>query len=93
MSSIFRGIKQSEAINWGVDLVSLSGWGDCYSVNLDYKNNFFIFEIKNSTAAKYHGKADYPVDHLFRGLVSGGVSYITKSNLECIEIKCLAKGD
>lgn len=93
MSKIFKGMRQTEAIKWGIDLVSLSGWGIPNLDSIDLEKGVSVFSIKNSTVGKYYGKTTFPVDHLFRGLVAGGVSYILNKDLDCVETHCIAKGD
>lgn len=93
MSKIYKGMKQTEAIRWGMDIVSLSGWGIPSLDKLDLESKISIFNIKNSTTAKLYGPSSIPVDHLFRGLVAGGVSYILNDDLDCVETHCLANGN
>lgn len=93
MSGVYSGMKQFEAIKWGIDIVALSGWGIPQLEKIDLENKLSTFTIKNSTVAKLYGPSDFPVDHLFRGLVAGGVSFILKDDLDCLEKKCSANGD
>lgn len=93
MSKYYPGMKQTEAINWGVKLISLSGWGIPRVENLDIEKKTTVFTLTNSITAKLYGHSDFPVDHLFRGLVAGGGSFILKDNLDSIETHCAAKGD
>ncbi len=93
MSGVYKGLKQSEAIKWGLDIVSLSGWGVLTLDSVDIEKKTCVFVLKNSIAAKVFGSSSVQVDHLFRGLAAGGMSYILNGDLECIETHCLAKGD
>ena len=93
MAKNFPGMKQMEAIKWGIDLVTLSGWGIPSLKKADLNKKHFIFILKNSTTAKNFGKYKEPVDHLFRGLVAGGMSYIVKTDLDSIETHCTVLGD
>ncbi|MBS3054069.1 MAG: 4-vinyl reductase [Candidatus Aenigmarchaeota archaeon] len=92
MSEKFPGMRQMEAIKWGVDLVSFSGWGVPVLKKADMDKKTFIFILKNSTVAKHFGKTNKPIDTLFNGLVAGGMSYIVKTDLDSTEIKCVATG-
>ena len=93
MSEAYPGMKQSEALKWGIDIVSLAGWGITELSKVDPEQKKATFTIRNSSIAKIYGKSESSVDHLFRGLVAGGVSFILKSELDCVESKCVAKGD
>jgi len=93
MATAFPGLKQREAITWGIDLVSASGWGTPSIAKLDLEKNFAEFDLTKSVTAELYGKSDAPVDHLFRGLVAGGLSYILKKDLESIETSCAARGN
>jgi len=93
MAENFKGLTQSKASQWGVDLVALSGWGQPEIEKIDFSINFGIFNLRNSTLARAYGTSTEPVDHLFRGLLAGGMSFGTKSDLDSIETHCLAKGD
>lgn len=93
MSKVYSGMKQTEAVKWGVDLMSLSGWGIPTLEKLDLEKKITIFNLKNSTVAKLYGKSSTPVDHFFRGLTAGGGSYILNEDLDCVETHCLSKGD
>lgn len=92
MRTAFPGMKQLEAINWGVELVTLSGWGIATLEKADLDRKIFLFGLKNSTTAKLLGKSEKPVDHLFRGLIAGGGSFIMKTELDAIERTCLSSG-
>lgn len=93
MSLAYPGMKQTEAINWGMDIVTLAGWGkiSLNSINLDSKNSIFV--MTDSLVAKLYGKTNCSVDHLFRGLVAGAVSYILNQEVDAFETHCVAKGD
>jgi len=93
MSKLYPGLKQSEALKWGVDLIALSGWGIPTVDNFNPKEKKTIFLLKNSPVAKIFGSSKVAVDHLFRGLSAGGGSYILDANLDCVETHCVAKGD
>lgn len=62
-------------------------------INLDGKS---IAVIKNScigTAYKKHTKSLVPVCSYIAGLIAGGATTINKTNYDCREIECVAKGD
>lgn len=93
MSKVYKGMKKTEAINWALNLISLSGWGIATLEKLDTETKSSVFVMKNSTVAKGFGKCNLLVDHLFRGLAAGGGSYILNDDLDCIETHCISKGD
>jgi len=93
MAKNFSGLTQEKASNWGVDLIALSGWGIAKAEKLDFKNNTGKYILENSIIARNYGVANKPVDHLFRGLLAGGMSFATKVDIDCIELTCVALGD
>ncbi len=90
MKITFPGLKQKEAIQWGIDLVSASGWGIPSIEKIDFEANTAIFLLSKSITSQLYGKSEKPVDHLFRGMLAGGLSYILKQELDSVEIECSA---
>ncbi|MFH0922697.1 MAG: 4-vinyl reductase [Candidatus Micrarchaeota archaeon] len=86
------GLKIGEIMNWGPELINLAGWGVVKPVKADVKGSEFSFLLLQSTMAKYYGKTNHPVDHYFRGLVTGAWEYACKQKLEGIEVECMATG-
>jgi predicted hydrocarbon binding protein len=93
MAKNFPNLTQSKASRWGIDLIALSGWGVPEIEKIDFKKNEATFLLRNSTVARELLNSNKPVDHLFRGLLAGGMSFGTKTNLDAIETHCVAKGD
>jgi len=78
------------------DLFELYGLGKITITNLDNKSKKASIEIKDSTIAQEHlkkKKASRPVCTITAGILAGIVSYVFDKDVDCIEKKCLAKGD
>ena len=93
MAEIYPGMTQTKAIEWGMNFISLSGWGVLKVESLDKDKKKVVFKLENSTLAKEYGVKGEVVDFFFVGLAAGGMSYILKADLDGVETKCIAKGD
>ena len=80
-------------IKWGSNIVTLAGWGEAIIEKRDDPNKLILFELRNSVVSELYGKSEFPVDHLFRGLLCGAMSFIYKTDLEAVEFKCKSIGD
>jgi len=87
----FRDKRQ--IINWQTRIVSMSGWGKIDIAKIDFEKDHYVAHFKEIPFAKTYGKTTYPVDFLVCGFIAGGFSASLKTKLECIETKCVAKGD
>ena len=86
-------LKGKDVIKWGSNIVTLAGWGEAIIEKREDENKLILFELRNSVVAEIYGKAEFPVDHLFRGLLCGAMSFIYKTDLEAVEFKCKSIGD
>ncbi len=91
MSTIY-GMKPQDIMKWGPDLINLGGWGTVKPFKADLSASEFDFTLLNSSMAKGYGPSDHPVDHYFRGLLSGAWETVTNEPIEGIETECLASG-
>ena len=87
----FRDKRQ--IINWQTRIVSMSGWGEIEIAKIDFEKDEYTAHFKEIPFAKTYGKTTYPVDFLVCGFIAGGFSASLKKELECLETKCVAKGD
>lgn len=91
MATIY-GLKPQDIMKWGPELINLGGWGTVKPIKVDVNALEFNFQLLNSTFAKKYGKSQEPVDHYFRGLLTGAWQMISKHELEGIETECSATG-
>ena len=86
-------ISPEDIFRWGVNTLSVAGWGETEIVKLDSKNKVVIFKVTNSVIAEGYGRTDHCVDHFIRGSFAGGISVLFGEECDAIETKCIAKGD
>ena len=86
------GLKPQDIMKWGPELINLAGWGIVKPVKADLSAGELEFFLVESTFAKHYGKADHPVDHYFRGLVTGAWENACAQSLDGIELECASMG-
>ena len=73
------------------------GFGKIIVKKVDVKKGIIIIRSKKNPYAliykEMYGIQKYGVDDLFRGMLAGASELFSKKNSECIETKCIAKGD
>ncbi len=74
------------------NLVEMGGWGKISTIKQDYKNSYAVYAFSNNELALAK-KYNIPSCHIIRGLTAGLHSIIFGRKVECIEIKCVSKGD
>lgn len=89
-------MSPNDIVKWGINVLSLAGWGTSSIIKNDPKNKLVIMRLKNSSMAhtykKKYGKSKIPVDHAFRGMAAGTFAAIFRSDIDAIETKCIASG-
>lgn len=69
------------------------GWGR-WEVDLrDRKQGFLMVNLFDSVVARTLGDVGKPVCHLYAGLYAGFFSFISRKDLNCIEIQCYSMGE
>ena len=86
-------LKSTDVFQWGPDLISLAGWGEVIVIKRDDATKTIVGRLMNSINSKLYGPSKKPVDHVFRGLFCGAMSFIFGADLEAVEVKCQAVGD
>lgn len=76
-----------------INTFNLAGWGELEIIKNDFKNRIGVAHIKNSVIAMQYGKSKEPVCHTNRGFLAGGACRVHKSEVDCVEIKCIATGN
>jgi len=73
-------------------LGTLDGWGKLQIVDFDPTKKFARIRWKNGVSVR-NRKANTPVCHFGRGILTGAVGEIFGSRCESIEVSCQGKGD
>lgn len=87
------GMKESNVIEWGCNILTLSGWGDLSLIKKDLSKHRIIFELKNATMGLHKKNKAYSTDHLIRGYVAAFATHTYKRDMDAVEVLCLSKGD
>ncbi len=79
------------------ELFNVYGLGDMEIVKLENDKKQALIKISNSTIAseysKKYSKSKTPVDLIAAAILAGIFSYVFKKQVDCVEDKCIAKGD
>ncbi len=71
-----------------------SGWGDIHNVDIDFEKKRALLNLNhNPFSSHVKPKPKNPADHLMRGILAGIFSFAFDSDIECVEVECLIKGD
>ena len=87
------GIRTSDIPKWGVDTISLAGFGKPSVIKLDFKEKHSIIKLDNSIMSESLGRTNTCVDHLFRGFIAGTIEVMFDEASDAIEVNCKSKGD
>lgn len=77
-------------------LFEIYGLGKLEIINLDNDKKKVLIRVKDSSMANSQlkkSKSKIPVCTLTSGILAGIFSYIFKKDVDCVEKKCLAKGE
>lgn len=86
---IVRGRK---FIDLAIDMTKMGGWGLIKTVTADEENGHVIFNIYNSAIGMNYGRSKKPVDHVWRGILAGGISVAFDKDIDFVETDCIAQG-
>ncbi|MEI7961775.1 MAG: V4R domain-containing protein [archaeon] len=86
-------LNVDDVAKWGSNIVTLAGWGEAELKEMKRDDGYMVYNLKNSVVAELYGKTNHCVDHIFRGLVAGAAKVTFKRDVDCVETKCVAKGD
>lgn len=87
------GMKEQDLLKWGVNTISLAGWGKTKILKLDPEEKISITVLEDSSFVRCYGKSREPVDDIFRGYAAATASICFKTDMDVIEVKCKAMGD
>lgn len=86
-----KGMEPEEAPKFFEEFFTQGGWGKIQA-NVNFSKKEAVIRIENSATAR-QTKAKEPVCHFIRGYIAGICDVIFKSSTNCVETKCIAKGD
>lgn len=87
------GMKSRDLMKWGVNTISLAGWGKTKILTADFDKKIAHLLLEDSTFVQCYGKSKGPVDDVFRGYIASAATIFFKTDMDAIETKCKAKGD
>jgi predicted hydrocarbon binding protein len=86
-----KGIKTEELPHVLDVFFTQGGWGKIQT-KVDFTKRQALVTIRNSATAR-QTKSKEPVCHFIQGFISGVSDVLLDGLTECLETKCLAKGD
>jgi len=73
-----------------INTFNLAGWGELEIVKNNISEKTAVFHIKNSPVAIEFLSSKKPVCHTNRGFLAGGACKVSKTEVDCVETKCIA---
>lgn len=86
-------VDKRKIIDWQAKIVTFAGWGNVEIAKIDFEKEEYYANFKNSPFPEVYGKANHPIDFIVAGFIAGAFEASLKKPLDCVEIKCRAKGD
>lgn len=87
------GMTFIDTTKFFVDLVGLVGWGNATWVDLDSKSKKGKIAVQGSVmTTNLKGKVKTACDHVIRGFMAGGASSAFKTDVDMLELECMALG-
>jgi predicted hydrocarbon binding protein len=90
---IYKMDTIEEQAKWGENAFTLAGFGKMQVVNWNVKKKEMRYRVYNSVVARKYGNVGRTVDHIPRGWFAGAASVFFNTDVDCVEVKCLSKGD
>lgn len=87
------GMDRNKMIEWGINSLTLGGWGKIKIAKLDYDKKMAIIRLDDSSFAKLYGRSKEFIDDVFRGYAASTGGIIFNKDCDAVEVKCIAKGD
>jgi len=87
------GMNHDKMIEWGINSLTLGGWGKTRIVRLNRDKKTAIIRLDDSAFAKAYGRSKEFVDDIFRGYAASTGDIIFNTDCDAVEVKCTAKGD
>ena len=94
MSVAYKLTKKTDVLKWGMSLMELAGFGVSSYLKQQLEGKPIIeVKVEDSPFVKQYGQSPIGVDIVYRGLLAGAMEYTFGMQMDCIEVKCAAKGD
>lgn len=85
-------ISAEDVIRWGINILSVSGWGETSTPEINMKEKFYTVELKSGAEAMAFGKVNHAVDHFVRGCYASGAKVLFGSECDAVELECVSEG-
>jgi len=85
--------RSRDLIEWGMNTISLAGWGEVEVINFNEDKKMSIARLKESAFARNYGRSKEPVDDIFRAYFAATGVIVFKTNVDVIETKCISMGN
>lgn len=85
-------IKAEDVTRWGVNVLSVAGWGETLVVDLDSEKQIMKVNIRNAAQSSKYGQSDHAVDSFVRGCYASGAQVLFGVDCDCVEIRCRSQG-
>jgi predicted hydrocarbon binding protein len=85
-------IRPEDVTRWGVNTLSIAGWGKMLSVDVDLKGERMTVRVSNAAQAVQYGLSDHPVDSFIRGCYASGATVLFGKDCDCVELSCISQG-
>ncbi len=86
------GMKPYDLLKWGINTISLAGWGNTEILKFDMEKKTSITILEDSKFVKSYGHSSVPIDDIFRGFAAATASICFGIDSDVIEIKCKSMG-
>lgn len=84
--------RAAELILYTANMSGIGGWGVWKEIYSNTEKLEGIYTQKNFAVPHYFVPSQKPVCHISRGLVAGVWRFVTKADVDCIELSCVAQG-
>jgi len=85
-------LRGKKFIDLAMQMTQMGGWGDIKVITFDEITGHIIFNIYDSAIGSNFGPSKKPVDHIWRGILAGGVSVALNKDIDFVETACIAQG-
>lgn len=86
-------LDKKKLFNWIASIAEIAGYGRIQIVDYDEKNMRGIARIYNNAICAALKPSQKAMGHIFRGMTAGVAEAAYDAQGDCIETKCIAKGD
>ena len=80
--------SKDEMMNFWLEYLSYSGWGQLHLVNINYKEKQAIVGLVDNPFTVIIKNPTENADHLMRAMLAAIFSNVLEDNIDCVETKC-----